>query len=185
MVPCKNNGRELRKNRPLDFSSSLLKIIVMCSWDLQSCFFCPEQWGWTEGRDDMGCFCNKGLFWCTERSAVRMVLKSCPKLEQWGWAFVFPYQLVTGHGCFPERMWPWLGWLSLSDHRSHREPQLRLLAAGQWVQTVGIDKKLGSAPHTHSGSRCPGSLLGLGDTRKLIPVERILMDDGRWKGTNR
>lgn len=43
------------------FPSNLLKITVICPWDLGSGCFCPAEWGWPEGGDEVWCSCNKGL----------------------------------------------------------------------------------------------------------------------------
>ena len=168
------------------FSSNLLKITVMCSWDLGSGCFCPAEWGWTEGGDGVWCFCNKGLCGGMGRSAVRMVHQSCPKLKQWGWAFVFPYQLVTG--CrLPSAGGVTLAevvlslWPQFPPRASAESCQMATIpAAGQWVLTRGYWQGVGQCPIPSTGSGCPGGyLVGLGDTGELILCREGF--DGWWE----
>lgn len=50
---------------------------------------------------------------------------------------------------------------------------------------MGYRRELGGVPTPTTGPGCPGGcLVGVSDTGELTSAERVLMDDGRWKGTN-
>ena len=80
---------------------------------------------------------------------------------------------------------------SLSDHGPHRWPQLRAvkrLWSSSWPvgPDWGIQKGAGRCSHTHHWSWLSQGMPGGSEWHRGVnSAERVLMDDGRWKGTNR
>ena len=173
------------------FPSNLLKIPVMCPWDLGSGCLCPAEWGWTEGRDEVWCSCNKGLRDAWGGLLLGRSIRVVSNCINGSDTLCCLISWSLDAGCPWQGMLPWLRGCVLcltvvsTDGLSWELWDGHDPAAGQRVLTGGYGKELGGVPTPTTGPGCPGGcLVGVSDTGELTSAERVLMDDGRWKGTN-